>query len=112
MRPAERLMLADLERAELASRARRLAAAADADARVARARERADRILATGDRAVRRAVRAQRARHEAAADAAIGAIERELERLEDAARGGAEHDSGFEAAVALVVAAVLGEPGG
>jgi hypothetical protein len=107
----ERSVLAELERAELASRARRLAAEADADDRLAAARREAGRIVAATPVEAERAVAALRARHGAASDAAIDAIDGELARLESSVSApGESGDPRFEATVELVVAAVLGEP--
>jgi hypothetical protein len=106
----ERSVLAELERAELASRARRLAAEAEADDRLAAARRDADRLAAATPLEVERAVEVVRARHAAAADAAVRAIDDELERLTAADAGPVRSgDARFDAAVELVVSAVLGE---
>jgi hypothetical protein len=104
----ERSVLAELERAELGARARRLAAAAEADARIAAARKRAERTLARRDRAAARAAAAVRRRHVAEADAAVALLEAEVHRLAVGTRA-ATDDPAFRDAVELVVAAVLGE---
>lgn len=108
----ERSVLAELERAELASRARRLAAETEADGRLAAARREAEHIAASTAPEVERVVAELRTRQAAAADAAIAAIEDELARVEAAASGAGEPgDPSLGAAVDMVVAAVLAEPG-
>jgi hypothetical protein len=104
----ERSVLAELERAELAARARRLAAAAEADGRIAVARKRAERTLARRDRAAARAVAAVRRRHAAEADRAVAALEAEIDQVTAGMRV-APDDPAFGDAIELVVAAVLGE---
>jgi hypothetical protein len=101
--------LAALEQAELAARERRLAAVAEAERIVAAATERAraieDAIPSRAD-----AARADRRReHEDRAARDVAAIEAELADLEREAAHGAAPAPAFEDAVALVVAAVLGE---
>jgi hypothetical protein len=107
-----------LEGAELAARERRLAAVAEAERIVAAATERAAAIEAAIPGQVEAALADRRREHEVRAASAVAAIEAELadlERavarpdLERAGPRGAATDPAFEAAVALVVAAVLGE---
>ena len=103
------LLLADLEQAELESRAMRLAAEAESDRRLAAARASADEIVAAGMREVDAALAALREQYREGADAEIATTDAELAVL-DAQAG--EHPStgpGFEAAVVAIVAAVLGE---
>jgi ElaB/YqjD/DUF883 family membrane-anchored ribosome-binding protein len=103
------VLLADLEQAELESRARRLAAEAEADRRLAAAQTTADAIAATAGDEIETALAALRRRYADQADAEIERLRTELAELE--ARAG-EHPGtgpGFEAAVDVIVAAVLGE---
>lgn len=102
-------LLAELEQVELESRARRLAAETEADRRLAVAQATAEETTASGWREVESALAALRARYRDGADAEIAAADAELATLEGLA--GERQDAGpeFEAAVAMIVAAVLGE---
>ena len=102
-------ILAALEQAELESRARRLAAQAEADRRLAAARATAEEIAATREHEVAAALVALRARYLETADAEIAAANAELARLEGPAGERPDAGPGFESAVAAIVAAVLGE---
>lgn len=104
-----------LERAELAARARRLAAATQAEELLLAGRKRAAEIAASVPERVAAAVAAIRAEREAAVDAEVARIDASpaVARIAPGAPdGGADRagDSAAEAAVALIVAAVLGEP--
>jgi hypothetical protein len=102
-------ILAALERAELESRARRLAAQAEADHRIAVARATAEEIAATREQEVAAALAGLRARYRESADAEIADADAELARLESPAAERPDAGPGFESAVAAIVAAVLGE---
>ncbi len=98
-------VLVELERAELAARERRLAAATAAEARIAVATEEAARIRAGIDAAVDEALATRRREHLERATAQVAAIEAEIAALDARDEGGGERD----AAVELVTASVLGE---
>ncbi len=102
-------LLAELEQVELESRAKRLAAEADADRRLTAASAAAEGIAATGEREVDAALAALRERYRELADAQIAAADAELAQCDREASQ--RHDAGpeFEAAVDAIVAAVLGE---
>ena len=100
--------LAILERAELAARGRRLTATAEAERIVAAAAERATVIEAGVPDRIASALADLRRVHDMRAAAEVEAIERDLAALE--AEADRPDDLGaFDAAVRLVVAAVLGE---
>lgn len=103
------VLLADLEQAELESRARRLAAEAESDRRIAAALQRAQMITAEGEREVEAALTELRTRYRDAADAEIAAAVAELAALEARAGEPAAAGPAFDAGVAAVVEAVLGE---
>jgi hypothetical protein len=117
----ESAILAELERAELAARERRLAAQAEADRIVEQARLTAAGIAAGLDARVAEELEAFRRETLDGAELEAAAIERELAELGgpgDAGRSaagspepGSERSPGFETAVDVVVAAVLGETG-
>jgi hypothetical protein len=102
-------LLSDLEQAELASRARLLAAAAEADRRVEAAVAVAAQIEAGARAEIDRALAELRDRYRVKADLDVAAIEAELAQLERATGDGARPTASFAAAVATVVAVVLGE---
>jgi hypothetical protein len=120
----ESAILAELERAELAARERRLAAQAEADRIVEQARLTAADIAAGLDARVAEELEAFRRETLDGAELEAAAIERELAELgrpgDAAAAGvpepgfpepGSVRSSGFGGAVDEVVAAVLGETG-
>jgi hypothetical protein len=101
--------IAELERAELAARERRLTAVAEAERLLEAARLAASTVEAGVDERIAVAVDRSRRDHLARAEAEVAAIGEELAGLDAApGRPGARPDS-FEAAVEHVVAAVLGE---
>jgi len=114
---SESAILAELERAELAARERRLEAQATADRIHDDARLSAERIRAGADarittelEAFRRRTLDEAAREVAEIEARIAALDREAGPVGEAPSM-ADHGSGFERAVEAVVAAVLGETG-
>jgi len=104
-------LLSDLEQAELASRARSLVAAAEADRRVDDARVVGAQIEAGCEREVDRALATLRDRYREQGDAEIAAVEAELARIQETAGDRIEPGSAFDSATATIVAAVLGEAG-
>lgn len=102
-------LLSDLEQAELASRARLLAAAVEADGRLEAALAVAARIEAGVEDEVRRALATLRDRYRLEGDREVAAVEAELAQLEQSTGTGTNPTAAFDAAVATVVAAVLGE---
>jgi vacuolar-type H+-ATPase subunit H len=100
-----------LEQAELAARARRLAAEAEADRLIETAREEARRIEAESDAQVANALAELRRRYLEQAESEVAAIEAELAGRAGQREAAAATGPAFEAAVELVVAAVLGETG-
>ena len=96
-----------LERVELAAREQRLTAEAEAEAILAEARNRAAAIEAHLPERVDATVREVRARQAQSAAREIAAIEAELVAVDQPAVG--ESGDAMEAAVRLIVAAVLGE---
>lgn len=113
----ERRILAELERAELDARERRLAAQAEADHLLESARIAIDELEAGLDARIDEAIAVLRSDVLERADREVAAIERELGTLDRAVAGtsaGGRDLTGrarFEAAVGDVVAAVLGEAG-
>lgn len=105
------MLLSDLEQAELASRARLLAAAADADRRIEAARALAAQIEATAEHEIDAALVALRERYRRQGDADVAAVEAELAQIEGAVGGGGASSPAFDTAVDAVVAAALGETG-
>ena len=103
------MLLSDLEQAELASRARSLAAAAEADRRVDAARAVAAQIEANAEHEIDLALATLRDRYRKEGDAEVAAVEAELAQIEGAVGDGGAPWPAFDAAVATVVAAVLGE---
>jgi vacuolar-type H+-ATPase subunit H len=104
-------LLSDLEQAELASRARLLAAAAEADRRVDAARAVAAQIVAGSESEVDGALATLRDRYREQGDLEIAAVETELARIEETTGDRVEADAAFDSATAAIVAAVLGETG-
>lgn len=107
----------ELERAELSARERRLSAEAEARRIVADAQAEARRLERSVDRRIRRAIDARRKHHAVAAEREIEVLRNEMRLLVDPRAGEAETartpvDPAIERAVALVVAAVLGEDTG
>jgi vacuolar-type H+-ATPase subunit H len=103
------MLLSDLEQAELASRARLLTAAAEADRRVETARSAAAKIEANAEHEIDLALAALRDRYRTQGDTEVAAVESELAQLEGAVGGADASWPAFDTAVATVVAAVLGE---
>jgi hypothetical protein len=103
------LLLADLEQAELESRARRLAAQSESDRRLAAAHVGAAEIILAGEREVDTALAVLRERYGEAADAEIATAHAEFADLVARGDGHPAMGPGFDAAVATIVAAVLGE---
>jgi hypothetical protein len=104
-------LLSELEHAELASRARLLAAAAEADRRLDAARAVAAQVEAGSEREVEGALAALRDRYREQGDAEVAAVEAELARIEETVGDRTEPVSAFDLAVAAIVAAALGETG-
>ena len=114
-------ILARLEAAEMRARERRLEASSEAERRIEAARVAAAEIEGGADRAISDAVSALRQRYRQEAAIQVREIEADLARLEAASSSGPRGDHGspalragdeqVEAAVALVVRAVLGEAG-
>ncbi|HEX5149506.1 MAG TPA: hypothetical protein VFW02_10520 [Candidatus Limnocylindrales bacterium] len=102
-------LLAELEQAELEARAKRLAAEAEVDRRLAAAQDAAQAVADTGDREIDTALTALRERYREVADADIAVAEAELAECDRQASEQHEAGPGFEAAVDAIVAAVLGE---
>lgn len=102
-------VLAELEHAELAARERRLAAVVEAEQRVVAAAAAAAAVRSGIDAAIVDALDALRREHRERAAAAVAAIEGELAALDRPVEADAV-DPDANAAVELVVAAVLGEP--
>ena len=106
-------ILLELERAELAARERRLAGEAEAERIVADARARAARIERRVPARIARALTQRQRRHEAAAHELIADLEASIAELSAvAASTEREPDAVRDAAVAVVVAAILGEEPG
>ncbi len=105
---AQALVLAELERAELLARERRLSAAAEAEAIVARAAVQVAEIESSAGERVAAAIATLRSEHLEHAERQIASMADELAQLE-AHREHIVRDSRFEAAVESIVAAVLGE---
>jgi hypothetical protein len=111
----ERTILGALERAELDARERRLAAQAEADRLLEAARTASAELEAGLEARIEDAIAALRLDLLERADRDVAAIEQELTGLDRAAAGGSAGGRGraerarFDAAVAAVVAAVLGE---
>lgn len=108
-------IVAELERAELAARERRLTAQEEADRLVAKATARAREIVAGVPDRVAAALAELRARELEAAEAEVAAVEAESATDEGTATPGATTthgatSNGLEAAIEAVVAAVLAEP--
>lgn len=115
-------ILAELERAELAARERRLAAQSEADRILEQARLTAEGIAAGLEARVAEELESFRRETMERAELDAATIERELAELSGPADAGGSTElssaepgsvgsSGFEAAVDDVVAAVLGETG-
>ena len=102
-------LLSDLEQAELASRARLLATAAEADRRLDAARAAAAQIEADSEREVDAALATLRDRYREQGDVDVAAVEAELAQIEETVGDGVAPLPAFDAAVAKIVAAVLGE---
>jgi hypothetical protein len=103
-------LLFELEQAELASRARLLAAAAEADRRVEAARAAAARIEAAAAQELEAALARLRERYRVAGDLEVAGVEAELARLEATGDDPTDPLPGASAAAAIV-AAVLNEAG-
>lgn len=103
------VLLADLEQAELESRARRLAAEAEADRRLAAAEAAAEAIAATGSDEIEAALVTLRRRYADEAQSEIERLANELTELEARAGGRSGTGTGVDAAADVIVAAVLGE---
>ena len=102
-------LLSDLEQAELTSRARLLAAEAEADGRLEAAVTAAARIEAGTGQEIDRAIAALRDHYRAQTERDVAAAEAELSQLEQATATDANPTAAFDVAVASIVAAVLGE---
>ena len=102
-------LLAELEQVELESRARRLAAEAEVDRRLAAAKEAAEAVAATGEREIEAALAALRDRYREFADAQVAAAEAELELCDRETGQPLDAGPAFDSAVEAIVAAVLGE---
>ncbi len=107
--PTEAAVIAELERAELAARERRLAAEADADRLVEAAHRSVREIEAGVDARAADALEELRHRHLDRAAEEVTAIEAELARLDERSAIETASTPVFDAAVEQVVAAVLGE---
>ncbi|HEX7949300.1 MAG TPA: hypothetical protein VF494_03045 [Candidatus Limnocylindrales bacterium] len=102
-------LLSDLERAELASRARLLDAAVEGDRRLEAALAVAAQIEVGAEGEIELALATLRDRYRVQGDRDVAAVELELAGLEQATGDGVNPTAAFDAAVATVVAAVLGE---
>ncbi len=105
----DRSPFAVLERAELAARECRLTAAAEAEAIVAAARRHAEEIEAALPEEVTEALASLRSEHAQRSDAEIAAAEADLAAL-GIGEGRPGPDPALDAAIEVIVRAVLGEP--
>jgi len=110
----ETAILIELERAELSAREKRLSAEAEARQTVADAQAEARRLELDVDRRIRRAIDARRKQHAIAAEREILALRQQVRLLIGPQTAGVAttrdpENPATERAVALVVAAVLGE---
>lgn len=101
--------LAELERAEVAARGRRLAASTEADRIVTSGRERTSAITSSAETRVAEALQVLRDQAESDADQAIETLEGEAADRARVRALSPHDDPAYEQAVELVVALILGE---